>query len=94
MGKAARKVIVLKLNFGTNLGEREKGLQRGDVTLETHLVWCCLQTVWLAPERQRDWNRLQGPEQGNENNPSASCNREVHALPFGAEWSQIPDLRF
>ena len=83
--------MVLKLNFGTNLGEREKGLQWRDVTLETYLAQCCLQTVWLALDWQRDWNRLQEPEQGNANNLSASCDREAHALPFGAEWSQIPD---
>lgn len=77
--------MVLKWNFGTNLGEREKGLQWEDVTLETYIAQCCLQTVQLTLEWQRDWNRLQGSEQGNANNLSASCNREAHALPLRAE---------
>lgn len=83
--------MVLELNFGTNLGKREKGLQWGDVTLQ---AWCCLQTVWLALEWQRDWNRLHESEERNTNNLSTSCNYEAHALPFGAEWSQIPDFQF
>lgn len=91
MEKAAREVMVLKLNFGTNPSKKEKGLQRVTM-LEMYLAQCCIQTVWLALERQRDWNRLQVPKQGSANNLNASCKREAHALPFGAEWSQISDL--
>lgn len=83
---------MLKLDFGTNPSKKEKRLQRGVMMLETYLAQYCIQTVWLALERQRDWNRLQEPKQGNANNLYASCKHEAHALPFGAEWSQIPDF--
>lgn len=35
MEKVAIKVMVLKLNFGARLDEREKGLQQGNMTLKT-----------------------------------------------------------
>lgn len=85
MEKAAREVTVLKLNFGTNPSKKEKGLQRRAMMLETYLAQYCIQIVWLALEKQRDWNRLQEPKQRNANNLNASCKREAHALPFGAE---------
>lgn len=44
MEKAAQKLMALKPNFGTKLREREKGLQRVDVILETYLAQCCVQT--------------------------------------------------
>lgn len=76
---------MLKLIFGSNPSKKEKGLQRGVKMLEMYVALCCIQTVWLALERQRDWNRLQEPKQGNANNLNTSCKREAHARPFGAE---------
>lgn len=58
MEKAAREVMVLKLNFSTNPSEKGKELQRGAMMVETYLAQYCIQTVWLALERQKDWNRL------------------------------------
>lgn len=86
MEKGAREVTVLKLNFGSNPSKKEKGY-KGESSC-WKLAQYCIQTVWLALERQRDWNRLQEPkQQGN-----ASCKHKAHALPFGAEWSQISDF--
>lgn len=66
MEKAAREVMVLKLNFGTNSSEKEKRLQRGAMMLETYLARYCIQTVWLALRGKGTGTDCRNPDKGTQ----------------------------
>lgn len=94
MEKAAQELMVLKLNFGTKLGEREKGAAKRRCDTGNISSTALHTDSTVSAGAAEGLNRLQEPEQGNANNLSASSSREAHALPFGAEWSQNPGFQF
>lgn len=93
MEKAAREVMVLKLNFGTNSSEKEKRLQRGAMMLETYLAQYCIQTVWLALRGKGTGTDCRNPDKGMQTTwmPPASVKHMHFHLELNRAKSQISE---